>query len=90
MKTKKQWNESGLCLHQFLEIGDKVDWSIYDYFLEVLPPACCSSRCLQIGEPYTHSADGRPMFETLENIDGSWVYTGIKTTPKTEKNLYRG
>lgn len=87
MKTYKDWNGSGKDLHEFLQIGDAVDDEIYDYFLGVLPPACNSSRCLQIGEPYTHDAGG-PLFETLEKIDGQWVYTGYKHTPKTEKCLY--
>ena len=87
MKTYKQWTESKKDLNEFLQIGDVVDEDILDYFIGVLPPACQSPRCVQIGEPYTHDAGG-PLFATLEKIDGQWIYTGHKNTPKTEKCLY--
>ena len=88
MKTKRAWHESKLPLGEYLQPGDVVDEEMMYYFLEVLFPACYSSRCIQIGEPYTHTSNGEPMFSTLERIDGNWVYTGIKTTPATEQALY--
>ena len=87
MKTKKDWDGSGKCLHEYLEIGDTVDDEMYDYFLGVLPPACNSGRCVQIGVPYTHSAAG-PHFATLIKKDGQWVYAGNIPTPKGEKCFY--
>ena len=81
------WNNSNQNLDEYLNIGDEVDREIYWYFIEVLPPACMSSTCVQIGEPYTH-IDGKPAFNTLEKINGKWTYTGIKTTPKEQECTY--
>lgn len=77
----KEWHESKLDLHTFLNVGDAVDDKLYWYFLEVLPPACWDSTCVQIGEPYSHDNMNRPMFATLEKQNGHWIYTGIKITP---------
>lgn len=87
MKTLQGWHESKKDLQEYLQIGDAVDDELYYYFIEVLPPACMSPRCIQIGEPYTHDAGG-PVFATLEKQNGQWIYTGHKNTPKTEKCLY--
>lgn len=87
IKTYKQWTESKKDLNEFLQVGDAVDEEILDYFIGVLPPACQSPRCVQIGEPYSQDAGGL-LFETLEKQDGQWIYTGHKNTPKTEKCLY--
>lgn len=81
MKTRKQWRESKKPLSEFLHVGDVVDDEMFDYFLEVLPPATWTADCLQIGEPYAH-IDGRPTFSTLEKIGGQWVYMGNKHQPK--------
>ena len=87
MKTKTQWDKSKQNLSDFLQVGDVVDEEMKDYFIEVLPPACMSSRCIQIGEPFTHNAKG-PMFETLIRGPDGWTYAGILNTPKNEKCLY--
>ncbi len=88
MKTFAQWKNSGLFLNVFLQIGDAVDDEMVDYFIEVLPPACMSCRCIQIGEPFDHTIEGKPTFSTLEKQNGQWVYMGHKVTPKTEQCLY--
>lgn len=90
MKTKEGWDNSSLSLNEFLAVGDKVDEVMADYFLGVLPPACMSSRCIQIGEPWTHDSNGNPMFETLTKADkdSPWVYAGILVTPDSEQCLY--
>ena len=88
-KTYEGWEQSGLSLSKYLEVGDTVDAALEMYFLEVLPPACWSPRCIQLGEAATHDgATGRPMFETLEKIDGAWTYTGVKATPDGEASWY--
>ena len=87
MKTKKEWDNSKQNLGQFLQVGDVVDDEMYDYFLGVLPPACNSATCLQIGEPYTHSAAG-PHFPTLIKKDGQWTYAGNIPTPRDEACVY--
>jgi len=86
--TLAELNESGLCLGEYLTVGDSVDDGLYWSFIEELPPACMSSRCVQMGEPFSHDSEGRPMFETLEKRDGKWIYTGIKVTPQGERCLY--
>ena len=90
MKTFQQWQESDKhILGEFLQIGDEVDEEMKIYFLEVLFPACMSSKCIQIGEPSRHDQKtGRPMFETLEKRGESWIYTGVKLTPSGETCLY--
>ena len=88
MKTFKQWGETCETLDKFLQIGDIVDEEMKMYFLEVLPPACWSSDCIQIGEPSRGDPiTGEHMFETLEKIDGNWVYAGVKVFPKGAKSL---
>jgi hypothetical protein len=78
MKTLKQWQDSKLDLSKFLQPGDQVDDELFDYFLEVMPPACLSHTCLQIGEPVRHDEKGRPVYDTLEKIGNDWTYTGVK------------
>lgn len=78
MKTLQQCTESKLSFSQFLNIGDKVDESIVDYFIEVLPPVTMNNKCVQMGEPYNHNSEGKPQFLTLEKITGNWTYAGIK------------
>jgi len=87
IKTLRDWHESGKDLNHFLQVGDIVDEEMYSYFLEVLPPACMSGRCVQIGEPHSEDAGGL-LFATLEKQNGQWVYTGHKNTPKGETCLY--
>ena len=78
MKTLKQWQESKLDLSQFLQPGDPVDDGLFDYMLEVMPPACLTPTCLQMGEPFDHDYQGRPLYLTLEKPGNDWIYTGIK------------
>lgn len=88
MKTKKEWESSKKCLDEFLQVGDVVDDEIYDYFLCVLPPACNSARCLQLGEPSTHNSDGRACFETLKKDGQNWIYAGVLPVPNGEIDRY--
>ncbi len=89
MKTEQQWQDSKLSLEKFLQVGDFVDETMYYYFLEVLWPACMSSVCVQIGEPYDHDEKDRPRFMTIEKIGGNWIYTGVKVTPADQECMYR-
>lgn len=77
MKTMIEWHESKKCLSEFLQVGDEVSESIKDYFLEVLPPITWKSKAIQMGEPYSCNSDGNT-YATIENINGKWIYTGIK------------
>ena len=82
MKTYKEWNVSKLPLSQFLSIGDEVCEDIAEYFLCCLPPVTWKNNIIQMGEAYSHTSNGLPTYLTIEKSGGSWVYTGIKTTPK--------
>ena len=92
VKTLEQWQESDKHnLGEFLQIGDEVDEEMAMYFIEVLPPACMSRKCVQLGEPSRHDAKtGRPMFETLQKEDGEWIYKGVALTPPWETCSYIG
>lgn len=88
MKTLNEWNESKICLSNFLNIGDEVDEEIAEYILCVLPPATWTKECIQMGEPYTHNNEGRAMYLTIEKkaIGDNWIYTGIKCRPQKQNN----
>ena len=38
MKTMKEWYASKHTLSEFLQVGDVVDETIADYFIETMPP----------------------------------------------------
>lgn len=79
MKTYAGWHGSGLDLSQYLSVGDLVDEELYYYVLEVLPPATMTSKVLQMGEPYSHDANGKPTFSTLIKRADGWHYEGHMT-----------
>ena len=89
MKTFEQWQKSDKhILSEFLQVGDAVDRDFVDYFIEVLPPACMSLRCIQLGEPSRHDPKtGKPMFETLQRENYQWIYKGVMCTPAWETHL---
>ena len=74
-KTRDGWAESHLDLSRYLQIGDVVDETMAEYFLCVLPPAYCTSKLIQIGEPYSH-ANGAETYSTIELTAEGWVYRG--------------
>lgn len=68
-----------------VQIGDYVEQAIVDDAMDLLPPACMSSACSQIGEPYSHRMDPangkwRPTFTTFKRVtsgsNGIWQYCG--------------
>lgn len=80
-KTFDEWTESGaIDFDSYVGMGDEVDEAIVDNFLELLPPACHTSRLMQMGEPNEHLPDDRggfqPTFMTFEKVDGKWYYRG--------------
>lgn len=77
MKTYEEWNGSGVNLDKYLTPGDEVDQAMFDYFLEVVPPASFGSRHVQIGEACDHSGPGgQPTFDTIVRHEGRWIYLG--------------
>lgn len=80
-KTFDEWTESGaLDFDSYVGLGDEVDEEIVNNFLELLPPACHSSRLMQMGEPNEHLPDEKgnflPTYMTFEKTDGKWHYRG--------------
>ncbi len=72
LKTYENWKGD---LHKYLEVGDVVDQEMVNHFLNVMPPACHTSGCIQIGEPYNH-INGKAVFATLKRTEFGWVYAG--------------
>lgn len=67
LKTMTGWSASGLSLSKYLQVGDRVDEEIQDYFLEVMPPIQ-GGGFLQIGEPYSHNENGATYSTLFNNI----------------------
>lgn len=67
------------------QVGDYVEQAVVDNAMNCLPPACMTSHCAQMGEPYAHREDPktgkwRPTFATFKRVtgapDGIWQYCG--------------
>ena len=67
-------------------VGDYVEQAVVDNAMNCLPPACMTSQCSQMGEPYAHREDPetgkwRPTFATFKRVtggpDGIWQYCGL-------------
>lgn len=61
---KEVWTQENFS-YQDVKIGDYVEQAVVDDAMDCLPPACMTSRCSQMGEPYSHREDpetgsGRP------------------------------
>lgn len=87
IKTIEGWNEFAdrtgkSSWDDYCKPGNYVGEDVYDYFLEILPPASISRGYLQVGEPHDHVRDPRtgkirPTFATFsQNDKGQWVYCG--------------
>lgn len=69
-----------------VKIGDYVTQEVVDDFMDLLPPACMSANCSQIGEPYSHRQDPdtgrwRATYATFKRVAGKyphciWQYCG--------------
>lgn len=60
-----------------VKIGDYVDAAVVMDAMELLPPACMSLKCAQMGEPYSSREDPdaggyRPVFATFKCVEGGW------------------
>ena len=61
------------------KIGDLVDQEFVDDAMDLLPPACMTARCSQVGEPYSHRQDPktgkwRPTYSTFKKVGGEWPH----------------
>ena len=67
------------------QVGDYVSQAVVDNAMDLLPPACMTSACSQMGEPYSTRLDPdsgryRETFATFRRVtegrDGIWQYCG--------------
>ena len=74
-----------------IRIGDYVTQDVVDDFMDCLPPACYSSRCSQMGEPYSCREDPntgkfRNTYMTFSRVSGQiWKYCGNCFQGETEE-----
>lgn len=78
---KKVWTRDNFSYSK-VKVGDYVEQAVVDDAMDCLPPACMTSACAQIGEPYSHKYDEsvdryRPTYATFKRETSSiWVYCG--------------
>lgn len=81
-KSMEDWHNSGLnSFDEFFLPGDTVTEDVYDYYLDLLPPATMRRGLLQVGEPAEHIEDPetgkwRATYATFANVNGEWYYAG--------------
>lgn len=77
IKTRQQWAESHQNLGQFLSPGDLVDEDFIEWARDIMPPACWTSRMIQIGEPHSHIGN-RATYATFHIPANSkyWAFAG--------------
>ena len=78
--------------------GDYVTQEVVDDAMDCLPPACMTSECSQLGEPYSHREDPdtgkwRATYATFRRVsDGIWEYRGHcfrgETTERGREPVY--
>jgi len=67
-----------------VKIGDYVEQAVVDDAMDCLPPACMTSSCSQMGEPYSHRLDPKTgrwratyaTFKHCGDMPGVWEYRG--------------
>lgn len=88
--TPKAWNSRPVWTEDTFDyataaVGDYVTQTVVDNAMNCLPPACMTSSCAQMGEPYSHRRDPdsgqwRPTYATFQRAtsspDGLWMYCG--------------
>lgn len=82
--NKEVWTEDNFD-YSTVKVGDYVEQAVVDNAMDLLPPACMTSRCAQMGEPYSHREDPetgrwRATYATFKRVtsgsDGIWMYCG--------------
>ncbi len=73
---KEVWTEETFS-YQTVQVGDYVDQAVVDNAMDCLPPACMTSQCSQMGEPYSHREDPetgkwRATYATFKRVGGEW------------------
>lgn len=73
---KEVWTEDTFS-YQKVQVGDYVEQAVVDNAMDCLPPACMTSRCSQMGEPYSHREDPetgewKTTYATFKKVGGEW------------------
>lgn len=73
---KEVWTEDNFD-YQKVRVGDYVEQAVVDNAMDCLPPACMTSQCAQMGEPYSHREDPdtgkwRATYATFKRVGGEW------------------
>lgn len=76
---KEVWTEDTFS-YQKVQVGDYVEQAVVDNAMDCLPPACMTSRCSQMGEPYSHREDPetgewKTTYATFKKVGGEWPRT---------------
>lgn len=79
MKTYSQWTDSRLFFPDFVNEGDEIDETLYDYFLGVVPPEYSKEGIFCCGEPSDHDRVGNPMYATFKCVGSQYWYCGSLT-----------
>lgn len=80
MKTKKQWEKSGLDLDEFLgEEPCRIDEDLYNYIGEAVAPNWCCQSFVQLGEAEKEDEDipGLMYYTTATHVGDRYFYLGI-------------
>lgn len=78
LRRYSDWQNTKFNLSEYVRKGDSVDEAFYMYILEITPPLDYGS-IIQMGEPHSHTEEGKPTFVTLQQYGSDWIYTGIRT-----------
>ena len=85
IRTLNGWNEFAeqtgkYSWYDYVRVGDIVDETIVDHFMNVMPPRAMSSNYLQVGEAFSHRYDIdrrlKATYMTFAKGDGVWRYYG--------------
>lgn len=76
-KTMEDWLASNKSWNNFCAVGTLVDKSIYEYFLNILPPITYTFMTMQVGEPVAEAIN--PETNKLENTYSTfaWIADGV-------------
>lgn len=87
--------------YDLVQVGDYVTQEVVDDAMDCLPPACMTSECSQMGEPYSHRMDPntgkwRATYATFRRATseqgGIWEYRGHcfrgETTERGREPVY--
>ena len=80
-------------LYETAKPGDYVEKAVVDNAVDCIPPAYMSSRCTQMGEPYSHRLDPKSgrwratyaTFKCCPDTSGIWEYCGHCFQGETEE-----